>query len=349
MSRTRPRIAALALPPIVGGEQLLLPAGRFEAPRGAMLGEGPWTLSEADGAALAAALSARVRDLPVDYEHQILRAVDNGQPAPASGWIRPADIAWRPGVGLVAASVAWTERAAAHIGAGEYRYLSPVFAYDRGGVPRDLLHVALTNTPALDTLPEVALAAASLYSCPEAPMDDLRERVLPLLNLPADSTDEQLAGALDRITALMGAARMPDGTAAASLPDYLEATGRQVEALRTAAASAVPGDVAAGLQREIAELRTAAATRERSELIAACVADGRLVTGTPLHAHAEGLSIEALRPLVASLTPIAALSATQSGGRAPAAGTAADPDAERVRKQLGLSPEQWKQASEETA
>lgn len=273
-------------------------------------------------------LTLRPRDLPIDYEHQTLRAADNGQPAPAAGWIRPADIAWRPGVGLVAAAVHWTERAAAMIESGEYRYLSPVFSYDRNGEVRDLLHSALTNLPALDLLPEVALAAASLASPPEAPMDDLRERVTTLLNLAADSDDAALHTALDRLTNLMGEARMPDGTAAASLTDYLEATGKRLAALSAQAAAAVPGDVVAALQREVGELRAAAAERARAELLAACVADGRLTQGTKLYAHAEGLAPEALAALAASLAPIAALGATQTGGRAPDAGKGARGEAE---------------------
>lgn len=68
---------------------------------------------------------------------------------------------WREGSGLYAIGVEWTENAAAMIAAGEYKFISPVFGYNRRGEVIELLHAALTNTPALDGMDAVMLAAAS--------------------------------------------------------------------------------------------------------------------------------------------------------------------------------------------
>ncbi|AUB81446.1 phage protease [Candidatus Thiodictyon syntrophicum] len=314
-----PRIAALALPATVGAAQLLLPAGTFDAPRGAMLGAGPWHLSEAQGRAQASALAQHAADLPIDYEHQTLRAADNGQPAPAAGWICPADILYEAGRGLVAATVHWTERAAAYITAGEYRYLSPVFTYGADGAVRELLHLALTNTPALDYLPEVALAAASLLShAPaEAPMDDMRERVLYLLNLPMTTNDAELLAELDKLKALLG--NGPDGTAATSLPALLAERDTRIAALTAQVQAAPPADLITELRGQVAALMADGQARARTTLLAAAVADGRLPRDGKLFAYAQQLNPDALTALLADLPPIAALSGTQTGGQAPAA------------------------------
>ncbi|GHT89484.1 hypothetical protein AGMMS49543_28660 [Betaproteobacteria bacterium] len=58
---------------------------------------------------------------------------------------------WRPGKGLFAVQVEWTEAAKSAIQADEYRYISPVFTYaPKTGEVISLYNAALTNVPALD-------------------------------------------------------------------------------------------------------------------------------------------------------------------------------------------------------
>jgi phage I-like protein len=100
--------------------------------------------------------STAANSLVIDYEHQTLNAEVNGQPAPAAGWFK--NMEWREGVGLFAINVEWTEKAKAFIAAKEYKYISPVFSYSKTtGEVIKMLHVALTNTPALDGMQAVAL------------------------------------------------------------------------------------------------------------------------------------------------------------------------------------------------
>jgi phage I-like protein len=321
-------ISALTLPAVTGGEQVLIPAGTFDAPTGAMLGTGPWTLTDAAGAVLSEKLRATGRDLPIDFEHQTLLSRSNGQPAPASGWVQAQDIAWRPGVGVVATAVKWTESAAKWIAEGAYRFLSPVFRYDENGNVTDLLHVALTNTPALPNLPEVSLAAASLYPTgPRMMDDDLKERLLYLLNLPTLTTDAELSAELDKLKTMLGS--MGDMAAGKGLLAVLrEQQGRLAAAIvradqatqQLAAAQAqvaAPLDVVRQLQSEIAALRQAEVKREREALMEAALSDGRLVKDTPLYAYALSLDLTGLTGLVGVLQPIAALSRSQTGGRPP--------------------------------
>lgn len=69
---------------------------------------------------------------------------------------------WREGKGLYAVDVAWTEAAKGYIQKKEYRYISTVFFYyERTGEVIEVASVALTNTPALDGLDSLDMAALS--------------------------------------------------------------------------------------------------------------------------------------------------------------------------------------------
>lgn len=153
MTRTRYVACAVALTS-TGNTIQLLPAGEFRAKDGRPNDVAAWTLDAESAAALIAASTGRDRFV-IDYEHQSLRSADNGQPAPAGGWFRAME--WREGEGLFATDVEWTDKARDMIQSGEYRYLSPVLAYDRDtGAVTKIVSAALTNTPALDGMQEVS-------------------------------------------------------------------------------------------------------------------------------------------------------------------------------------------------
>ena len=125
----------------------LLPAGELHARDGRR-----WVHD--DSAAVLAATRERAGeiDLVIDYEHQTDYARENGQAAPAAGWIRELEARG----GEIWGRVEWTERAAAAIVAREYRYISPVFAFHPRTLEAQAVHrAALTNSPAFD-LPALA-------------------------------------------------------------------------------------------------------------------------------------------------------------------------------------------------
>ncbi len=88
----------------------LLPAGRFKAKDGrpAGLPDG-WHLDDASAAQVIASAQAQQDQFLIDYEHQTLYSEDNGAKAPAAGWFSALE--WRPGDGLYATDVAWTDYA----------------------------------------------------------------------------------------------------------------------------------------------------------------------------------------------------------------------------------------------
>lgn len=196
---------------------MLLPAGEFSGRDG----RGPY---RTDAESIIAAFGEWGMPLHGDYNHQAIRADEKAGPVPASGWVQELE----EREGAIWGRVEWTQAAAAHISAKEYRYLSPVFSYD----PADSRVVALsgfglTNDPNLylsaihgrqsDTYEQTEETAMSL-------MDDLRW----VLNLPATATESEIAAELDKAKAMitgMGETAMSLETDA-RLPAILEAVAQ---------------------------------------------------------------------------------------------------------------------------
>lgn len=109
----------------------LLPDGAFAPSDGRSLPVANWRIDAASAAQVIAAFAARKNPLVIDYEHQTLRKEENGQPAPAAGWMTA--LHWRDGQGLFA-TADFTARAASQIAAHEYLMRGEIF----GGLRRDI-------------------------------------------------------------------------------------------------------------------------------------------------------------------------------------------------------------------
>ncbi|HRF45108.1 MAG TPA: phage protease [Candidatus Competibacteraceae bacterium] len=85
--------------------------------------------------------------LVLDYEHASEHRAPQGLDAPAAGWIARLEVR---GGAAVWGQVDWTERARQQIEAREYRFLSPVFQYEKDSqrIVR-LTSAGLTNQPNL--------------------------------------------------------------------------------------------------------------------------------------------------------------------------------------------------------
>lgn len=162
----------------------LLPAGEFRGRDG----RGPYRNDDPEAIIRATVAYQAGADMPMDYDHQLEYSARNGQPAPASGWI--VELKNQFG-GAVWGRVRWTEKAAAHIKAREYRYLSPVFRHTADGRIVRIESAALTNVPNLDLV-----ALASRQRGDEAQPHtreedmDLKKMLTGILGLPADSADD---------------------------------------------------------------------------------------------------------------------------------------------------------------
>jgi phage I-like protein len=95
---------------------------------------------------ILAAFAAEGKDLPIDWEHASELKAVNGDEAPAAGWMKALEMRG----GEIWARVEWTPKATDQIKNKEYRYLSPVFIYEKasGRIVR-ITSGGLTNQPNL--------------------------------------------------------------------------------------------------------------------------------------------------------------------------------------------------------
>lgn len=339
-----------------GNEIQLLPAGTFQARDGRPTDAPHWLLDDTIGQALVALAAARETPYVIDYDHQTLRAEKNGQAAPAAGWFK--ELEWRPGVGLFAVNVQWTDKAAAMIAANEYKFISPVFLYDKQGRVQEILMAAITNNPALDGMDDVMVAAAtrmvSLDAQPtqESAMDELLEQLRWLLNLPVGATAEDVKAQLQKLIDQLSGGQ---GTAAASadLSALLAANQTQIATLtanQVDPARHVPVATMVALQAEIATLRAKAGGDEVEQLVTAALGDGRLLPAQESWARDLGqANPAALRSFLDTAPRIAALSRTQTqqpNTPAPQAGQL-DADTLAVCSMFGNSPDDVRQHLQE--
>lgn len=96
---------------------------------------------------IVTAFAARTRPMVIDWEHASEHRAPVGLDAPAAGWIDRIEV--RDGA-IFGHVERWTERATAMLRAGEYRYVSPVFNYEKETSRiREVTSAALTNRPNL--------------------------------------------------------------------------------------------------------------------------------------------------------------------------------------------------------
>ncbi|EDA0231784.1 hypothetical protein F8745_06460 [Salmonella enterica] len=314
----------------------IFPAGAFRSNDGRPKECPAWVMNAACAQRLIAAAASKKTDYSFDYEHQTLRAVTNGKPAPASAWFKSLE--WVEGDGLYAVDVNWTAAASQMIAAREYRYLSPMFDYHPvTGEVGQLINVALTNLPALEELDEGVIAAASRLAAtsstvPEnTAMDEeqiayLLSQLRWILNLPETSTAADIKTELEKIiTAISGG----QGMAAASV-DLLAlidaGTDKDARIAEQAAqiadlsqrvydpAKFVPVAALSQMQAQYAQTITESGSQEVEQLITAALSDRRLLPGE-LETWARDLGQKdpaALKAYLEKAPPMAALNRMQT-------------------------------------
>lgn len=307
-STTEPQVgfAALSLTTSDDGWCQLLPAGHFKAIDGRPhdVDGKQWFLDEATATQLIADLKNHVNPVVIDYEHQTLLADKNGQPAPASGWIKDAQ--WRTdGLWI---KPEWTDRAKGFIANREYCFLSAVFPYDKQtGKPLSLHSAALVNRPGLDGLNGVALRSLHLPAQPtpteETPM--LKE-IAKALGLAEDATEAQIIEAI------------------AALSKGKSEADDQVTALKAKVTTEVdlskyaPVSVVTEMQKQIAALSAQVDTSSLDSMIRDGLADGRILPAQEQWMRDLGnKDVAALKTFLENAVPVAALKGMQAGSDKP--------------------------------
>ncbi len=356
-------VAACSIALTEGNEVQLTPAGAFRSMDVRPKDAAHWYIDAAVAASLITAADARQTSYVTDYDHQTLRAEKNGQPAPAAGWFKKLE--WREGVGLFALDVEWTERARTMIAAGEYKYISPVFGYEKvTGKITALYMAAITNNPAIDGMDEVLLAAASRqFTSPqiaslsqETPsMDELLEQLRWLLNLPVGATAEDILAQLEKLTKAVKEA-VPDQAAAASfdLLGHLTTQHTTIASLSAATpdpAKYVPVSVMQDLQTQVAALNAQVNAGRVDDLVKDALEEGKLLPSQEAWARDLGKSnFAALSAYLDTAQPLAVLSGTQTKGTPPEqskTGTLSENQAALCRA-MGISAEEFLKTQQES-
>lgn len=323
----------------------LLPAGLFAAKDGrpgSMEGvtAQAWRLTATDAAAVIAALGQN--ELVIDYEHQTLNTSSNGQPAPAAGWFRGLEFV--EGQGLFTTDARWTARAAQHIGAEEYRYISAVFTFDpETGAVEQLLHIALTNNPALDGLQPVTAAALTALSArlpfSTTPQEKPMKKLLAALGLAHDVSEDS---ALTALTTLQGRADLAGSQVSAKDAEIAALKANQFDP-----AKHIPMVEHKKVADQLAALTAGAEKTEHEGLMTAALADARILPVNEAYWRAQPLA--ALKEFLKDAKPLAALAGTQTGGKPPADDkktAALTAEEQAVARAFGQSAEQFAKAKQ---
>lgn len=192
----------------------LVPAGTFIGRDG----RGPYSLVDPEAVIAASRQLAGEQQLVIDYNHSSDKAAQNGGPAPAAGWITAmqsrSDGIW----GLVE----WTARAAAHLAAREYRYLSPVIYHLPDGTITAVARASLTNTPNLNLK---ALASVEEKESDDTMNETELSELRQLLGLDAAAAGAAIVAKVRELTQTVAthASSEPDPTKWVKIGDFQRA------------------------------------------------------------------------------------------------------------------------------
>ena len=315
-----------------------------------------WIMKKDNGMALAASLNQSAKDLVIDYEHQTILSKENGQPAPAAGWLKAGSFLYVDGVGLCSNNYEFTAKAKDYIDNGEYRFKSPVVLYNKAGVVLGLHSVAITNDPALSILDELkpALLTAAITIAQTKPqqqensMNPLLALILASLGLPETTTEADAIAALnqqfvtikDKATAkgLM----LDDGKLLASLSaeiDKVDEKFATAQAQEPDPSKYVPIEVVTALNEEIAKLQ-GNQKDPAEELVAEALSNGQLLPAQEswamLYAQKD---LQGFKDYLSRQPKIAALTQSQTAGKPVSTATttvALTADVKLVAAQLGV-------------
>lgn len=217
-------------------------------------------------------------DMVIDYEHQTL----GENKAPAAGWC--TDLTIRDD-GLYA-KVKWTDEAAGYLKAGEYRYFSPVFYYDKKSRRiNKLYNLALTNQPRMK---DIQALAAKLTVTQKQGEKLMLEKLRKLYNLKDDATEDEVLETCKAVTAevetltgkvkeLEAAEKKPEQVACKTVLDALglDEKADATKVCNTIAGFKAPATAAQELAKQVAELTTEMAEIKRDDLISIALKSGK--------------------------------------------------------------------------
>lgn len=297
----------------------LLPFGQVRSAKGDFI------VDEESVAEIIGTFEARGNDIVIDYEHQTLEGVE----APAAGWIKELEDRGTEGLW---ARVEWTPRAAQYLANKEYRYLSPVVLVRRADLRAVAIHsVALTNAPAISGVRPIV----NKYSKEDDGMPKFVEELAQILGLGGQPDEAKI---LEAVKALRDRPEPVAHKEVLELLDLKENAGLAEVKGRILALKNPSGYVRI---EEFKALQDKLAQRERDELVARALAEGKITPAQKEWAEAYALKDqEGFKAFLAQAPQVVPLSPAPGGGKPPGAGL--DDVQVMVNKLLGVSEEDFK-------
>jgi phage I-like protein len=325
---------------VVPGAFQIFPAGQVN-----IEGEEPITVDDAAMDRVIQHFRARGLDMVIDYEHQ----TEEGNPAPAAGWIKDLE---NRGVDGLWARVEWTQKAGEYLANREYRYFSPVFLISRADRRlMELLRVALTNAPRLNRIrPIVARLGAPPPASTSTRTEEsmFLETIAKQLGLPEGAQGQDVSAAVAKLVRQSAApAGAPAGEPARTCAACAEIRGA-LDLPGEAGSSEIIASIHALKQRpdlglEVADLRRRLAERDRDDLVTAALREGKITPAQKEWAQNYALRDPGgFRLFTAKAPRIVPTDALDIIGDGPRAGDSPSGDGQlRINRMMGISTETW--------
>lgn len=131
--------------------------------------------------------SMRGMDLPIDWEHSTEKKAPHGDEAPAAAWIKQLEIR----NGALWGRLDWTARGRASVTNREYRYLSPVFNFDRA-----TQRIVRFTSAGLTNAPNLQLPALNREE--DIPVK-FSAAIIAALGLAAEATEDHVLTAINSL------------------------------------------------------------------------------------------------------------------------------------------------------
>jgi len=271
--------------------------------------------------------------LPIDENHSTDLSAPKGGASPAFGWMKNlcADES-----GAVWADVEWTERGRDAVSQKEYRFISPVFAFNKEGEINCILRAALTNSPNLN-LP--ALNSERLENINEE-RKTMDKTLLAALGLPETATEAEALAAAKALNASKPKADAQTDRSPVDLTAYApRADLNAMEARATAA------------EKHLAELNAAQLKKDAEAAVDEAIKNRKIspaskVEYLALCATQDGLG--RFKAIMTATPPIIGDGNQSPEGTPPAGGSGVALNAEEtaVAKAMGYTVEEYQKIKE---
>lgn len=279
--------------------------------------------------------------IALDFEHNSVpeSPTYRGEPVKVAAHGVPEVVA---GQGLFLNNIQWTPEGREHVGNGHYKDLSPSILHNAKGEVLFIHSAAACR--------QGALVGGSINLTADSPIlkltnsnDPMREQLLKLLTaagvtIPADATDEQLTAlATEAEGKLKTLSAAPADKAAKAKPEDaagIEGLRSEVGALKTTLTT---------LSTTLASLQAGNESAQVNLILNSAAAEGKVVPKEFIEGD-QKVTPAQLKLLVAALPVTVPVGDRRTPHTTPAAGSALvlNSAADQVRKQLGLTEDEWK-------